>query len=59
MIDYNSRQALSSTRLAFRSAVATAIVLLSHGRVEATGTFEELRATSAEFARMVELGALT
>jgi ABC-type multidrug transport system fused ATPase/permease subunit len=35
------------------------IVLLRDGRVEATGTFDELRTSSEEFARMVQLGALT
>ena len=34
------------------------IALLSAGRVAAIGTFDELRNTSQEFARLVELGAL-
>ncbi|SEB67737.1 ABC-type bacteriocin/lantibiotic exporter, contains an N-terminal double-glycine peptidase domain [Nocardioides exalbidus] len=34
------------------------IALLSSGRVAATGTFDELRATNQEFARLVELGTL-
>jgi ABC-type multidrug transport system fused ATPase/permease subunit len=35
------------------------IIFLKEGRVAASGTFDELRATDADFARLVELGALT
>lgn len=34
------------------------VVFLSNGRVEASGTFEEVRSRSREFARLVELGSL-
>ncbi|WP_169053831.1 ABC transporter ATP-binding protein [Agromyces sp. H66] len=34
------------------------IVFLKDGRIEAQGTFEEVRAASAEFAHLVELGKL-
>ena len=37
---------------------ADQIVFLKEGRVDATGTFEEVRLASAEFARLVELGSL-
>ncbi len=37
---------------------ADQIVFLSGGRVAATGTFEEVRRASPEFARLVELGSL-
>lgn len=37
---------------------ADQIVFLSGGRVAATGTFEQVRAASVEFARLVELGSL-
>lgn len=35
------------------------IVFLKEGRVTAAGTFDELRASSPDFARLVDLGALT
>lgn len=35
------------------------IVFLKSGRVEAIGTFDELRAANADFAHQVELGSLT
>jgi ATP-binding cassette, subfamily B, bacterial PglK len=35
------------------------LMLLNNGTVGATGTFDELRRTNAEFARLVELGSLT
>jgi hypothetical protein len=34
-------------------------VFLKEGHIEAEGTFEEVRARSADFARLVELGELT
>src|SRR5690606_2499799 len=38
---------------------ADTLVYLADGRVEAEGTFEAVRAQSADFARLVELGELT
>lgn len=37
---------------------ADTLVFLKDGRIEAEGTFDEVRAASAEFARLVELGEL-
>lgn len=37
---------------------ADQIVFLKEGRVETTGTFEEVRLANTEFARLVELGSL-
>lgn len=37
---------------------ADTLVFLKDGQVEATGTFDEVRAQSADFARLVELGEL-
>ncbi|WP_454778561.1 ABC transporter ATP-binding protein [Georgenia muralis] len=38
---------------------ADQIVYMKDGRVECTGTFEEVRSANAEFARLVELGSLS
>lgn len=38
---------------------ADRLVFLKDGRIEAAGTFDELRASSAEFNRLVELGDLS
>lgn len=37
---------------------ADTLVFLKDGQVEAEGTFEEVRAKSSDFARLVELGEL-
>ncbi|MCU1537406.1 MAG: transporter ATP-binding protein, partial [Humibacillus sp.] len=37
---------------------ADQIVFLKGGRVETTGTFEQVRSTNPDFARLVELGSL-
>ena len=37
---------------------ADTLVFLKDGRVEAEGSFEQVRAESADFARLVELGEL-
>jgi ABC-type multidrug transport system fused ATPase/permease subunit len=37
---------------------ADTLVFFKDGKVDAEGTFEEVRATSLDFARLVELGEL-
>jgi ABC-type multidrug transport system fused ATPase/permease subunit len=34
------------------------LVFMQDGRIEGRGTFDEVRATNADFARLVELGSL-